>query len=165
MRKSFVALGLLCACVACSLTPRFNPANFGDLRDFDADGLKLRLPAAFKRFAEDDAVLFRPEPPVRPSPGVLVKREDGGNTDKALAAAYQKIVGKMGGAPLAIRGTIGGREAKGWHDQLVTHFLWIYATTDGQSTWLLQILAPVEWTDDQALAFHDLVCRDVKLAE
>jgi hypothetical protein len=150
---------LVAACVSAS---RPNALDFSSLKTFDVEGFKLKLPSYFKQFEESGAALFRSEPPVRPSPGVLVKRDAGAKASTALQQAAYKIQTQMGGAPLAVRGKVGGKDAVGLQDQLMTHFIWIYVVEAAGAAWTVQIIAPVEWTDEQALAFHDLVCQNAR---
>lgn len=162
-RASAILIVMLLFFGGCVTMPKPNPTDFTKLKSYTAAGLNFRLPKSFKQFEEQGAALFRPEPPVRPSPGVLVKLEKTKDDMAALEAAYRKVTEKMGGLPVAIRKTIAGRETLGLHDQLITHFIWIYAVkgNDGQVR-ILQIIAPVQWTDEQVLAFHDLVIQNVK---
>jgi hypothetical protein len=156
---------LLVALAACVSVPRANPLDFSSTDEYNVGGLTLRLPHGFKKFDEKGAELFRPEPPIRPSPGVLVLREDKTTPDAAFNRAYQKIYTAMGGMPLAIQVRIDGRLVPGLHDQLSTHFIWIYVIPGAKAVWTLQIAAPVEWTDAQVLSFHDQIVGSVHLTE
>lgn len=163
-RKLWPAL-LLFLVAACVTARPSNDVDFSHTKTVRADGLKLRVPASFRKFTENDAVLFRPDPPVRPSPGVLVRRETADDVYRVLDAALLKVRDKMGGAPLLIKRNIAGRETLGLHDELVTHFIWIYAIESDGTIWTLQIVAPLSWTDEQALAFHDLVCDNLRITD
>ncbi len=163
--KRALAVCLFAALAACVTVPRANPRDFSSLKEFEAGGLKLKLPSGFKRFAEGNAVMFRPEPPVRPSPGVEVVRDENLAPSMALGRAYDKISTKMGGFPVPIKAKIAGRDVNGLHDQLVTHFIWVYVIPGDKVVWTLEIAVPVEWTDDQAVSFHDMVLANVRLPE
>jgi len=163
MKRRIAIILLWLLVFGCVTVPKSNPLNISSLSSFEAQGLSLRLPSGFKKFTEERAVLFRPEPPVRPSPGVLVMCEEGTKPEVLLNRAYQKVATKMGGVPLYIKGTIAGREVRGLQDQLATHLIWLYVIPEGKVVWLLQIIAPIEWTDEQALAFHDVVCKNIEI--
>jgi hypothetical protein len=163
MRKAAIAFLLLIVGAACVTAQRPADNDFSHLKVHDALGLKLRLPGAFKRFEEAPAVAFRPDPPTRTSPGVLVLRYTGRTPTQILDEAFIKVRDKMGGEPLPVRGVVGGREVMGIHAELFTHLIWIYAIPAGGAVYLLQIAAPVTWNDETVLAFHDLVCRGVTL--
>lgn len=165
-RQAAILLAWLLLLGGCVTMAKPDLTDFSSLRGYEAAGVNLRLPKYFKRFEENGAFLFRPEPPVRPSPGVLVKPEKTKDNMAALEAAYNKVTEKMGGMPVVIRRSIAGRETPGLQDQLITHFIWIYALkgANGQVR-ILQIIAPVQWTDEQVLAFHDLVVQNLTLAD
>ncbi|HPM75555.1 MAG TPA: hypothetical protein PK961_00590 [bacterium] len=155
-----VVLALLC--VGCAAVTRPDPSDLSSTTRHEAFGLSLTLPKAFKRFNEGSSVAFRPDPPSRTSPGVLVQRHDGADAVRVLDAAYRKIATQMSGLPEPIRGRVGGQDVMGIYSELVTHLIWIYAPSQGDTVWTLQIIVPVDWTDETALAFHDFVCRNVR---
>ncbi|HPQ68476.1 MAG TPA: hypothetical protein PKW95_05075 [bacterium] len=155
-----IVLALLCA--GCTTVTRPDPTDFSGTKRHEAFGLSLTLPKAFKRFDEGTAVAFRPDPPSRTSPGVLVQRHDNADAMRVLDAAYRKIATQMSGLPEPIQGRVGEQEVMGIYSELVTHLIWIYAPVRGDTVWTLQIIVPVDWTDETALAFHDFVCQNVR---
>ncbi len=161
--KQIVVITLLLFLAGCVSTKAPDSADMSRAKTVTADGLKLRVPRHFKKFEENGVVLLRPEPPVRPSPGVLIKRETTTDPYVVLDRAMHKIRTKMGGAPLAITTTIAGRQCMGITDELPTHFIWLYAIPGEGVIWTLQVIAPIQWTDAQALALHDMVVGSVRL--
>jgi len=163
MSKTAIVLVLVLIGGACVSMQRPADDDFTRLKEFEALGLKLRLPAAFVRFDEPPSVAFRPDPPTRTSPGILVLRSTSKTVEQMLDEAFVKVRDQMSGEPLPVRGIVGGRRVMGIHAELITHLIWIYAFNAGGAVYLLQIAAPVTWSDETILQFHDLVCRGVTL--
>lgn len=161
-RPVFFILALLLA-GGCVSVPRTNPIDSSRYKAVEAVGLHLRLPANFKRFTENEAVVFRPEPPERPSAGVLIKPETGENVETILNRAYLDLTQKMDAAPLVVEYEIAGARRVGLHDEMATHFVWVYVLKDEARCWSIQIVAPIDWTDEQVIAFHDLVLGSVTI--
>ncbi len=163
MRRLTVLLFCLALGVACVSVQRPADDDFSRLKTFEAFRLKLRLPAAFVRFEEPPSVSFRPDPPSRTSPGVQVLQYTDRSVTRVLEESYAKVRDRMSGEPLPVRGVVGGREVMGVYSELVTHLIWIYVFEAGGAVYLVHIAAPVTWTDEKILEFHDLVCRNVTL--
>lgn len=161
MKRAAILLLTLLLAGGCVSVPHTNPTDPSRYKTVEAAGLHFRLPDNFKRFTENDTVIFRPEPPERPSAGVLIKRETTGDAEEILARAYYDLTHKMDAAPLLVEYEIAGAKRLGLHDEMATHFVWVYIVENGDRRWSIQLLAPVNWSDDQVLAFHDLVLGEV----
>jgi len=163
MRRGLAVL-LLLALTGCVGATTLRSDDFSRLTEHDVYGLTIKLPASMKRFDEGGTVAFRPDPPSRTSPGVLVLHRRGGDVDRILRQIYTKVENQMSGEPIYVRVVIAGREVKGVYAELVTHFVWIYLIKEGRDLWTLQMAAPLDWTDETALEFHDLICENVRIA-
>jgi hypothetical protein len=162
MMRHILIAALAFFVIGCVTVPKPDSTDFSSLRTVTVDGLKLRVPRTFERFNENGAALFRPEPPVRPSPGLLIKRAKTTNRDRVLEEAARKVYDKMGGDPLAVTVKIGERETRGITAELPTHFIWIYVIEGTDAMWTMQIIAPIEWSDELALRFHDTIASGVR---
>ena len=151
---------LVAGCVTVSAP---DATDLSSTKVVNVDGLKFKIPRYYKKFNENGASVFRPEPPVRPSPGVLVFQEETADSTALLGRAMLKVRDKMSGNPLAIKATIDGRECLGLTDELLTHFIRIYVVEGKDAIWLLQIVAPLTWSDAQAIALHDMVVESVRI--
>ena len=163
MRNRILVLLLTVLACACVTTPATNNVDFTSLRSEEVLGLKMKLPRSMKRFNEDGFVAFRPDPPTRTSPGILVLRQNGDRVEAQLRAIYIKVEEQMSGEPIFVHTQVGQRTVRGVYAELVTHFVWMYIFTQGNATYTLQIVAPLDWTDEDALSFHDIICQNVTL--
>ena len=154
---------LLLALGACVTAKPLAPTDFSATTTVSAEGLSLQLPKGYVRFTEGDAVFFRPDPPQRPSPGVMVWRQNNKKVMTVLDMAWMRVREKMSGEPEPIQNTMAGRKVLGFYSELSTHFIWIYALENKNTVWAIQIAAPVSWPDDKVLKFHDLVVGHVTI--
>lgn len=163
MSRTFICLFLLVSLVGCVTVPRPDATDFNRMVDYEALGLTLKLPFGFTRFNEPPAVAFRPDPPTRTSPGVLIIRYQDRTPARVLRDAKHKVLHEMYGDPLVVRGDLAGREVAGIHAELITHFIWLYVLSGEDCVWLVQIIAPVTWPDEQVISFHDMVCNHIHI--